>query len=235
MYKLGQNVEADGESFKANESFIIPSNQKHYRFVKSMFERRTTFTDSLFYDVSTWTMPYAYNVPFAELKGSYSQDLLGTQVKGLPSFPEGDLMGGKSEYAYVFEWDEYYAPRALNRLLKNGVRAKVASKPFTGVTSNGTKKFDYGTIVVPLGPQQVDEAKIHSLIRTATQEDGLTIYSVGTGLTPSGIDLGSGSLEDLEKPNVAIMAGEGTSSYEVGEAWHLLDQRYHMTANPLIQ
>ena len=230
MYELGQDLEADGESFKANESFIIPSNQKHYRFVKAMFERRTTFTDSLFYDVSTWTMPYAYNVPFAELEGSYSRDLLGTQVEGMPSFPEGDLMGGKSEYAYVFEWDEYYAPRALNRLLKNDVRAKVASKPFTGVTSNGTKEFDYGTIVVPLGPQKVDEAKIHSLIRTAAQEDGLTIYSVGTGLTPKGIDLGSGSLEDLEKPNVAIMAGEGTSSYEVGEAWHLLDQRYDMTA-----
>jgi len=229
MYKLAQDVEANGETFNANSSYVIPSDQKQYRFVKALFERRTTFTDSLFYDVSTWTMPYAFNMPFAELENTYDEDLLGTKVEGLPSFPQGELMGGKSKYAYVFEWDAYYAPRALNRLLKNDVRAKVASKPFTGVTPNGTKEFDYGTIMVPVGPQQVDRSKIHELIKTATEEDGLTIYAVGTGLTPSGIDLGSGSFENLKKPNVAILAGDGSSSYEVGEAWHLLDQRYHMT------
>lgn len=229
MYELDEDLKADGKSFKANSSYVIPTDQKQYRFVKALFERRTSFPDSLFYDVSAWTMPYAFNVPFAELGNSYSDDLLGAKVQGHPSFPQGELVGGKSKYAYVFEWDGYYAPRALNRLLKEGVRAKVASKPFTGVTSNGTRQFDYGTIVVPLGPQKVDRDKISSLVRKATEEDGLTIYAVGTGLTPSGIDLGSGSLEDLEKPNVAILAGGGTSGYEVGEAWHLLDQRYHMT------
>jgi hypothetical protein len=117
----------------------------------------------------------------------------------------------------------------LNRLLEAGVRAKVASEPFTGITANGTYEFDYGTILVPLGPQFVDQEKIHELIQKAADEDGLTVYSVGTGLTPNGVDLGSGSFEDLNKPNVAILAGDGISSYEVGEAWHLLDQRYHMT------
>jgi hypothetical protein len=229
MYKLAEDLEANGQSFKANSSYVIPSDQEQYRFVKALFERRTSFPDSLFYDVSAWTMPYAFNVPFAELENSYSEDLLGSEVQGLPSFPQGELQGGRSDYAYVFEWDEYYAPRALNRMLKEGVRAKVASKPFTGVTSNGVKKFDYGTIVVPLGPQKVDRDRIHELAQQAAESDGLTVYSVGTGLTPNGIDLGSGSLEDIDKPNVAILAGEGTSSYEVGEAWHLLDQRYDMT------
>lgn len=229
IYELAEDLEAGGESFEANSSYIVPSDQKQYRFVEALFERRTTFSDSLFYDVSTWTMPYAFNLPFAELEGSYDNDLLGSKLDEFPSFPEGELTGGGSDYAYVFEWDEYYAPRALNRLLKNGVRAKVASKTFTGVTSEGTENFDYGTIVVPLGPQKVDQEKIHELIQTAADQDGLKIYSIETGLTPSGIDLGSGSFEDLEKPNVAILAGEGSSSYEVGETWHLLDQRYHMT------
>jgi hypothetical protein len=109
------------------------------------------------------------------------------------------------------------------------VRAKVASEPFTGITSDGTHQFDYGSIIVPVGPQDVDEEKIDELIQKAVAEDGLTVYSVGTGLTPSGIDLGSRSLENIEKPNVAVLAGEGISPYEVGEVWHLLDQRYHMT------
>jgi hypothetical protein len=108
------------------------------------------------------------------------------------------------------------------------VLAKVASKPFTGVTADGTHKFDYGTILVPLGPQSVERDKIHKLVQEIADKDGLTIYSVGTGLTPSGIDLGSGSFEDLEQPSVALLSGDGASPYEVGEVWHLLDQRFDM-------
>jgi len=229
LYDLKKDITVDGENFKSGSSYVIPSDQKQYRFVKALFERRTTFTDSLFYDVSAWTMPYAFNLPFAELEGrDYSDDLLGNKVEGLPEFPTGEVLGGESDYAYVFEWDEYYAPRAVNRLLDAGVRVKVASKPFTGVTADGTQKFDYGTILVPLGPQSVDRDKIHALVQRAADNDGLTVYSVGTGLTPSGIDLGSGSFEDLQKPNIALLSGEGASSYEVGEAWHLLDQRFDM-------
>jgi len=228
LYELGEDLNTGGESFSANSAFVVPTDQKQYKFVKALFERRTTFPDSLFYDVSTWTMPYAFNLPFAELN-NLNSNMMGAQVEGIPSLPTGKVVGGKSNYAYIFEWDEYYAPRALNRLLDAGVRAKVATKPFTGVTANGTKEFDYGTVLLPLGPQSVDDSKIHSLAQKAAKDDGLTVYAVGTGLTPSGIDLGSGSFEDLKKPNVAVLAGDGTSSYEVGEVWHLLDQRYHMT------
>jgi len=228
LYELGEDLNTGGESFSANSAFVVPTDQKQYKFVKALFERRTTFPDRLFYAVSTWTMPYAFNLPFAELN-NLNSNMMGAQVEGIPSLPTGKVVGGKSNYAYIFEWDEYYAPRALNRLLDAGVRAKVATKPFTGVTANGTKEFDYGTVLLPLGPQSVDDSKIHSLAQKAAKDDGLTVYAVGTGLTPSGIDLGSGSFEDLKKPNVAVLAGDGTSSYEVGEVWHLLDQRYHMT------
>lgn len=229
VYGLGQDLNVDGKYFESGSAFVIPSDQKQYRFVKAQFERRTTFTDSLFYDVSAWTMPYAFNLPFAELEGrDFSNNLLGSKVNGKPEFPKGELVGGKSDYAYVFEWDEYYAPRALYRLLDAGVRAKVTPKPFTGVTSDGTHKFDYGTIIVPLGPQSVEQEKIHELIRKATEEDNLRVYSVGTGLTPQGVDLGSRSFEILEKPSVAVLVGDGARPYEAGEVWHLLDQRFDM-------
>lgn len=236
VYSLAQNVEADGQQYEAGSAFIIPSDQKQHRFIEALFERRTTFTDSLFYDVSTWTMPYAFNLPFAELEGrEYSSNLLGNKIEGLPEFPAGEVVGGKSDYAYLFEWDGYYAPRALNRILKHDIRAKVAAKPFTAVVSNGAKEFDYGTVLVAVGPQEVGSDKIYELVQQAAAEDGLNVYAVNTGLTPGGIDLGSRTFEDLEKPNIAIMAGEGASSYEVGEAWHLLDQRYAMTPTLITQ
>lgn len=42
------------------------------------------------------------------------------------------------------------------------------------------------------------------------------------------MDLGSNNFENLIEPKVAMIGGNGTNSYEIGEAWHLMDQRYHM-------
>ncbi|MDZ7692229.1 MAG: M14 family zinc carboxypeptidase [Balneolaceae bacterium] len=233
VYKLSEQLTANGETFETGSSYIVPTDQYQSRFIEALFERRTTFPDSLFYDVSSWTMPYAFNLPFAELDSrAYNSSQLGEQVQ-IKNAPQGEIIGGEAEYAYIFEWDEYYAPRALYRIQDAGVRTKVAARPFTAVTPDGVHEFDYGSILVPIGPQDVDAEVIHEWAQTAAEEDGLTIYALGTGLTPSGIDLGSGDFEDLEKPAIAILAGEGTSSYEVGEAWHLLDQRYHMPATLL--
>src|SRR6056297_637823 len=143
VYNLGRNLEADGEQFESGSAFIVPSDQKQYKFIEALFERRTALTDSLFYDVSTWTMPYAFNLPFAELGSrEFNSNLLGSRIEGLPEMPKGEVIGGRSNYAYLFEWDGYYAPRSLNRLLDKGVRAKVAAEPFTAIVSEGTREFD---------------------------------------------------------------------------------------------
>lgn len=228
FYKLAEDAEFDGQSFKKDNALVIPMEQTQFKFLEGIFERRTEFPDSLFYDVSTWTLPLAFDLPYAELsRGQFSSSLLGEQIE-TPEFPEGRVVGGRSNYAYLFEWDEYYAPRTLYRLQEAGVRTKVANSPFQGVTSTGVRDFDYGTILVSLGIQDVDDAEIYQLMQKAASEDGLTVYSVETGLNPSGIDLGSPSFSNLDKPKTAILGGRGVRGNDVGEIWHLFDQRYHM-------
>ena len=227
IFELGENIASNGESFETGKAYVVPTNQPQYKLITALFERRTEFTDSLFYDVSAWTMPYAFNLPFAELGSrEFNSNLLGERFDGGKN-SAGSIVGNRSEYAYAFEWDEYYSPRALFRLLDSDIRAKVASLPFSSVTTEGQKTFDYGTILVPLGVQD-DQNKVHELVKTIAEEDGIKVYALSTGLSTAGIDLGSNNFENLEKPSVAILGGSGTSSYEVGESWHLFDQRYHM-------
>lgn len=226
LYELAEDIEVNGKEFKQGSAWVIPTDQTEYKFIEAMFETRTEFTDSLFYDVSTWTLPFAFNLPFAELEGGdFDEDLLGNRVEN-PELPAGEVVGGESDYAYIFSWDEYYAPRTLYRLQDKGIRTKVIQKPMTVQTSNGSKEFNYGSILVALGPQDVDADEIYSTLQTAAQEDGVDLYNVTTGLTLSGGGVGSPSTQTLEKPQVAILAGEGISSYDVGEAWHQFDQRY---------
>ncbi len=60
------------------------------------------------------------------------------------------------------------------------------------------------------------------------KECGITIYGVSTGLTPSGIDLGSNDFIVLSKPSVLLLIDEGIASDDAGEIWQLLDVRYGM-------
>jgi len=226
MYELSEDLEVNGQEFKRGSAWVIPTDQAEYKFIEAMFETRTEFTDSLFYDVSSWTLPFAFNLPYAELDGGdFDNDLLGNRVEN-PELPSGEIIGGESHYAYIFSWDEYYAPRTLYRLQDKGVRTKVIQKPTRVETPDGSVEFDYGSIVVALGTQDVDADEIYSTLQTAAEEDGVNIYNVTSGLSVSGVDLGSPSIETLEKPEIAILVGSGISSYDVGEAWHQFDQRY---------
>ena len=108
-------------------------------------ERVTTFEDSLFYDVSAWTLPLAMGVASGELQ-RYSDDLAGAEIT-TADFDGGRLIGGHGSYAYLMEWDRYFAPRALYRILDAGLRPgwpgnplrwpqAVRKGPSTGVRSS---------------------------------------------------------------------------------------------------
>lgn len=224
VYRLAEKVEAEGKSFEPEYAYIVPVEQSQYRMVRSIFDTITVFEDSLFYDVSTWTMPYAFNIPYASLKAAdFSSGLLGDRVQGLGA-PVVASTPDVADYAYLFEWHEYLAPRALNYLLKNGLRAKVAMETFT---MEG-HEFAAGTIMVPVENQERDREEIHQLMQIAARGTGVNIWPVQSGFTPEGIDLGSRDFESLHVPKVLLIVGDGVSSYEAGEVWHLLDQRFGM-------
>jgi hypothetical protein len=151
--------------------------------------------------------------------------VLGTAF-GSDPFPKGELIGGKSNYAYVFEVHGYYAHRAINRLLSAGVRVKVGSKEFTNTDG---KTFSIGSVMVPLSTQGIPLDKIHEVIATIVEEDAIDVYNFKDGGSINGPDLGSGSFSLLEKPEILILAEGGMSGGDVGEAWHLLDTRFKMS------
>jgi len=228
VHKLARSLTANGITFNPETSFIVPSNQKQFRFLTALLEKRTTFTDSLFYDISAWSLPLAFNLQHAELKSNaYDPGLLGAAVDE-PQFPQGTQSLGNKAYGYAFEWHGYFAPRALYRLLSAGINARVATSTFSSQTQQGEHHFDYGTIVVPVGIQPEKADEIRALFAKIATEDGIDVFSLSTGLRASGIDLGSPSFHVVKKPKVMLVTGNGASSYDVGEAWHLFDQRYDM-------
>ncbi|MDH7943814.1 M14 family metallopeptidase [Pseudohongiella sp. SYSU M77423] len=233
VYTLASDVEAGDQTFEAGGAYVVPLAQDQFRLIESVFEYRTEFPDNLFYDISTWTFPSAFNTPVATLSGrQFGEQLLGAAVE-VESPPRGMLESAADAYLYAFEWDEFYAPRAAFRLLDAGVRARVASEPFTAQTQNGQRRFDYGTILVAAGPQDVDGAAIRDLMQTIAEQDGIDVSVLNGGLSVDGVDLGSRTHMALRKPEVAIAVGDGVRSSEAGEAWHVFDQKHQIPVSLL--
>ena len=225
VYKVKRDIKVKGKTFSKNDAYVVPASQAQYKLIKGIFDIQTSFRDSLFYDVSAWTLPLAFNLDYGVVNAK--PGTLGKPLT-LNDLPKSSFQTQKSDYAYLFEWNEYYAPKALYYLLKNGLIAKVANKTFSVKTNAGIKDFNLGTIMVPVHNQQKTPEEILKLISTASDISGIRIHSAVSGLTPNGIDLGSPSFSKVVQPKVLLLVGDGVTSYDAGEVWHLLDQRYQM-------
>ena len=231
MYELGESVEANGQTFEAGEAYTVPLDQPQGRFVKAAMEQTSSYPDSIFYDVSTWSLPLAFGVDYAAVTEAPSQ---GNPIDDV-SYQSGDVIGGRSQYTYILPWGSYYAPRAVQRLHNNDIRPRVMTDPFTARVGGETQSFDRGAMVIRVRQRGVPTDSVHAVVQRIAAEDYVDVYAVDKGLTPSGPDLGSRGSEILEPPKVALITGTGggsryggASPYNAGEVWHLLSERMNV-------
>jgi hypothetical protein len=217
VHEIDQDFTLNGKTYRKGYGYVVPRNQRQTRLINAMFEKRTQFTDSLFYDISAWTFPLAFNLDYSDTGLNRAGAELAEPVLRQPATVN------RSNYAYLMQWHEYYTPKALNQILKAGLRAKVGMKQFS---LNG-KDYDYGTILIPVQNQKLQGAELHQFLQEVAGKAHVDIDGVGTGLT-SGIDLGSNNFRAVELPKVALIIGDGINPYDAGEIWHLFDTRYEM-------
>lgn len=231
VYQLARDVESDGTLFRAGDAYIIPMNQQQTRFIKAVMERTTSFTDSLFYDVSTWTLPLSFDLDYAEMRQNPT-NYLGQQIASV-ELDGGEFVGGQSAYGYVMRWGRYYAPRALYKLMQAGVRPRLMNRPFTARIGGEVVSFDRGSIFIAAhtrdaSPGAITADAVHALVQQIVEEDHVQVYAVDSGLTPEGPEIGGALTQLLEKPTIALLTGSGSSAYNAGEVWHLLNERFDM-------
>jgi hypothetical protein len=223
---LSQDVRADGRTYQAGEAFFIPVRQDQYRIVQGMFEAVVIEDKSEFYDVSGWTQPLAWDLDYSIVRGrGVSQNSLGEVVT---EFDRSAADPDRTPYVYVMEWDSYYAPRALYRLLDAGVRARVIPDETTIETTRGSVDPGRGAIMVSVAGQDASADDIHAMMVRAAREDSVTVHAVTTGITSRGSDIGGFALDNVERPEVLLVTGRSTSMNDTGELWHLLDHQQAM-------
>jgi Zinc carboxypeptidase len=216
--------------FDKGKAFTVSLNQPQSILIKAIFENIPVYKDSIFYDITAWNLPLAYGLPFKSYTNQAGVSL-GKKVDYV-SENTGIFQGVKSNYGYLIEWDDYNSPLALYQLLNAGINVKVATSSFE-IYVAGNKKFDYGTLLVPVSMQNKSADEIYNKLSDLTARYGIKVYDLGTGNSVTGIDLGSSKFIPITKPSIAMIVGQGVNATDAGEVWYLLDQRMNIPSTHL--
>lgn len=218
VYQLNRDWQDDDNNYPASSSYFVPLQQPQFRLIKAMFSTEKNFNDNTFYDVSAWTLPYAYNIAFTPLNREPASSALSD------SWPQpvrqSPLTSGA--YAYAFNWQDQQAPLLLQALLQEKLVVRAALGDVSAQTPNGQLSLQRGAMVIAAGLQT--EPDWFARLQRQQQRFNLPLYAISSGLTSSGSDLGSNQFAPVSLPQVLLVAGPGINSTEAGEAWYNLER-----------
>ena len=196
------------------EDLVISTDQPKATLVKVLFEPDAKLSDSLTYDITAWSLPYAYG-----LKAIASAQKVVTQDIALE---QNHSISNNAVYGYVTDWNSMSDARFLTYLLKKGVKVRTTHSPFS---LNGTS-YDRGSLIILKGDNNKQKDLV-SVLGEAMKRFDKKMDEVATGFVDSGKDFGSSYVQMIKKPKVAVLTGGPTSSYRFGEIWHFFEQQLH--------
>ncbi|MFO7616875.1 MAG: M14 family metallopeptidase [Bacteroidales bacterium] len=222
VQQVDKPIDISGVPYPAALSYYVPTRQKQYRLVRALFETVTTFNDSTFYDISTWTLPAAMGVPCMPIDQRYVARISAKTLQTVAETPPGVMEGNQSSVGYLIPTEPYLVHKALYQLLNAGIRVKIANAPFSMDINRKRVGFRQGTLFIPSQNQPETPVDLHFILTRLAAENSLAVLAAPTGYTLEGPDLGSGRFSDLALPKVLVPVGSGSSSL-AGELWHLMD------------
>lgn len=223
VFENERDITIGERSYQKGKSYVVPTSQPQYRMVRSMFEKVTEFADSVFYDASSWTMALAYGISYSE----QTNVNLGAEITEM-STPDLNFPSEGNYVAYLVDWADYFAPKFLHQLQEAGVHVENTALPFTSNTDAGEREFASGSLIIPTGFQKLSATELREAVQKAAQDAGQNVFAATSGFSVQGIDLGSNNIGAITVPKVMMLIGQGTSQYEAGEIWHLMDTKVGM-------
>lgn len=221
---LDKDFSEGGKSYEAGKAWFVPADQPQYRLIQTVFEKQLTYKDSLFYDVTAWTMPLAYGVEFSGVTAGNFKSV-SAKASEAPKAVKGSFTGSPADYAWLLDWRDFEAPKALYALQAQKIVTRVATRGFSQMVNGKEEKFLPGTVIIPSQMQTLSREQIAAALSEVAASNHVKITGIAGGLSQTGIDLGSGKMPAVEQPQIAMLVGNGISATDAGEVWHLMDQR----------
>lgn len=198
-----------------SKDLVVHTQQSKGTMVNVLFEPQTRLVDSLTYDITAWSLPYAHG-----LKAMASK----TKVPSSKNRQEAKVYNqiDKNAYAYLSKWNSLEDASFLASLLQANIRVRFSEEAFV---IKG-KAYARGTLIILRGDHKT-VAEFDAQVIAIANQHHRTLNPVRTGYVNSGKDFGSPSVRPINRQKVAILSGKGTSSLRFGELWHFFETQLH--------
>jgi hypothetical protein len=208
----------------SGSDLIIPVQQPKSVLVRVLFEPVSTLVDSLTYDITAWSIPFAYGI------ATYAtRQVIQVDIEGFVRDSISELKKDIQPYAYAFGRKDINDVRFLSELLLKGLNVRTNFKPII----NKGKEYPAGSFFILRGDNTNFKEDLSRVISDLSKTHHVEIDLLTTGYSEKGPDLGSSYLKLLDNQvKVGVLYGENVSPYSIGEVWHLFEQELNY---PLIR
>ena len=195
-----------------NNDLVVSTNQPKGKMVKVLFEPNAKLSDSLTYDITAWSVPYAYGLDAIASKSNVASQKRVTDVQ--ITSPNASATG------YVIAWESLQDAQFLADLLKQNIKVRFTEKPFTAQGNT----YDRGSLIIVRGDNKLVGNFDQIIMDVATKHERLPV-AMTSGFSTTGPDFGSPDIKLVNPPKIALLSGDYTSSLSYGELWHFFEQQ----------
>ncbi len=193
---------------------LIHTNQEKGTLVNVLFEPKTLLSDSLTYDITAWTLPFAFGVEAWAIETGNSK---GTVFSGWSATL--NQVPSPTCYAYVAAWESMKSTRFLTELQEAGMDVYFNEKGFKAQDMT----FNPGTLIILRGENK--RSDFDQAVLKIANTCAVEVTALSSGFVQEGLDLGSSSVKKIPKHEIGILMGEEASSLNVGEIWHFFERQ----------
>ena len=190
---------------------VVSTNQLKGPIVEVLFEPQTYLSDSLTYDITAWSLPYAYGLDAHGYNGTL--EVISNWSQSFVRNPMPNC------YAYLCKWNSMNSAAFLQSILSQNIAVKVAEKEF----QIGDEVFPVGTLVIPRGINK-DISDFDQILKSSAKKSLIDIHPVASGYVSKGKDFGSSSYNEIFLPKVGVLSGGDLSALNTGEIWHFFEK-----------
>ncbi|NEW79734.1 MAG: zinc carboxypeptidase, partial [Gelidibacter sp.] len=202
---------------------IVSANQPKGNMVKALLESEAKLSDSITYDITAWSLPFAYG-----LQGFASETAVSFSENSQLEVVNFNNAINKEAYAYLFKYQEVSDAQLLGDLLEAGFIVRFSNAEFT-LEGN---KYDRGSLIVMRGENRKFQNFDEILVEAANKLNK-KVSAVNSGMVDTGFDFGSDNVALIRPKKVAVLSGEGTSTLSFGEIWHFFETELKYPLNIL--
>lgn len=218
-YGFSSGGTVNGYSFASNANttmnskgaLVVSTQQPKGKMVKVLFEKDAKLSDPLTYDITAWSVPYAYGLECIASTASVS---IAENVSDSIAFNRVNPRAA----GYIARWNSMVDATFLADLLKNGIKVRFSEKD---LSFNGDT-FNKGSLIITKSDNRKNKGWDEKLIEISKKHNR-PLYASTTSFSDNRTDFGSPDIKLVPKNRIALLKGKGTSSLSYGAIWHYFE------------